>query len=114
MAAGTLFGKQFLRLVRLGSYLLDAHIDGTLLVFTHQDRPGLIGFIGQTLGDEGVNIAQMNVGREQQGGEAIGVVNLDSVPSPKALETLGAHPNILSLSVIKLPPRGILPPWLAV
>jgi len=114
MAAGTLFGKQFLRLVRLGSYLLDAHIDGTLLVFTHQDRPGLIGFIGQTLGDEGVNIAQMNVGREQQGGEAIGVVNLDSVPSPKALETLGAHPNILSLSVIKLPPRGVLPPWLAV
>ncbi|MGO9598959.1 MAG: phosphoglycerate dehydrogenase [Isosphaeraceae bacterium] len=114
MAAGTLFGKQFLRLVRLGSYLLDAHIDGTLLVFTHQDRPGLIGFIGQTLGDEGVNIAQMNVGREQQGGEAIGVVNLDSVPSPKAIETLGAHPNILSLSVIKLPPRGVLPPWLAV
>src|SRR4029077_12538972 len=32
VAAGTLFGKQFLRLVRLGSYLLDAHLDGTLLV----------------------------------------------------------------------------------
>ena len=80
-ASGTLFGKQFLRLVRLGDYLLDAHIDGTLLIFTHMDRPGLIGFIGRTLGDEGVNIAQMNVGREEQGGEAIGVVNLDSVPS---------------------------------
>ncbi len=51
------------------------------LIFTHMDRPGLIGFIGRTLGDEGVNIAQMNVGREDQGGEAIGVVNLDSVPS---------------------------------
>ncbi|MGO9468001.1 MAG: phosphoglycerate dehydrogenase, partial [Isosphaeraceae bacterium] len=65
LATGTLFGKQFLRLVRLGSYLLDAHIDGTLLIFTHKDRPGLIGFIGRTLGDEGVNIAQMNVGREE-------------------------------------------------
>ncbi len=83
VAAGTLFGKQFLRLVRLGSYLLDAHIDGTLLVFTHMDRPGLIGFIGRTLGDEGVNIGQMNVGREEQGGEAIGVVNLDSAPRPR-------------------------------
>ncbi len=80
VASGTLFGKQFLRLVRLGTYLLDAHLDGTLLVFTHQDRPGLIGFIGGTLGDEEVNIAQMNVGREQPGGEAIGVVNLDSAP----------------------------------
>ena len=40
VAAGTLFGKQFLRLVRLGTYLLDAHMDGTLLIFTHRDRPG--------------------------------------------------------------------------
>ena len=113
VAAGTLFGKQFLRLVRLGSYRLDAHMDGTLLVFTHLDRPGLIGFIGKTLGDEGVNIAQMNVGREHQGGEAIGVVNLDGVPTPTALDAVQKHPHILSLSVIKLPPRGALPAWLA-
>ena len=113
VAAGTLFGKQFLRLVRLGSYLLDAHIDGTLLIFTHLDRPGLIGFIGRTMGDEGVNIAQMNVGREVQGGEAIGVVNLDSVPSPAALAALEKHPHVLSTSVIKLPARGVLPSWLA-
>jgi D-3-phosphoglycerate dehydrogenase len=112
VAAGTLFGKQFFRLVRLGSYLLDAHIDGTLLVFTHMDRPGLIGFIGRTFGDEGVNIAQMNVGREEQGGEAIGVVNVDSVPSAGALEAVQKHPDILSLSVIKLPPMSALPSWL--
>ncbi len=112
LAAGTLFGKQFLRLVRLGSYLLDAHIDGTLLVFTHMDRPGLIGFIGRTLGDEGVNIAQMNVGREQQGGEAIAVLNLDSAPSPMALEAVQKHPDILSVSVIKLPAQGESPRWL--
>jgi D-3-phosphoglycerate dehydrogenase len=111
-ASGTLFGKQFLRLVRLGDYLLDAHMDGTLLIFTHKDRPGLIGFIGHTLGDEGVNIAQMNVGREHQGGEAIGVVNLDSVPSAQALENLRHNPHILSLSVIKLPPLGAGPHWL--
>jgi D-3-phosphoglycerate dehydrogenase len=112
VAAGTLFGKQFLRLVRLGTYLLDAHLDGTLLVFTHRDRPGLIGFIGGTLGSEEVNIAQMNVGREQPGGEAIGVVNLDSVPSEKALETLRTNAHIMSLSVIKLPLQGAVPAWL--
>jgi D-3-phosphoglycerate dehydrogenase len=113
VAAGTLFGKQFLRLVRLGNYLLDAHIDGTLLVFTHRDRPGLIGFIGKTMGDEGVNIAQMNVGREVQGGEAIGVVNLDSVPPRSALDALEKHPDVLSTSVIKLPPKDGLPSWLS-
>ena len=112
LAAGTLFGKQFVRLVRLGPYRLDAHLDGTLLVFTHRDKPGLIGFIGTTFGRHQVNIAQMNVGREQPGGEAIGVVNLDSVPPDEALEEVRHHPDILSVSLIK-PPRGrASPPWL--
>jgi len=113
-AAGTLFGHQFLRLIRLGDFRLDAHIDGTMLIFTHHDRPGLIGFIGSTFGDHGVNIAQMNVGREREeaGGEAIGVVNLDSVPPREAIEAVERHEHILSLSLIKLPKAGQLPPWL--
>jgi len=112
LASGTLFGRQFLRLVRLGPYHLDAHLDGTLLVFTHHDRPGLIGFIGTTFGRHEVNIAQMNVGRKRAGGEAIGVVNLDSVPPDAALEEVKAHPHMQSVSLIKLPEAGATPPWL--
>ena len=112
VAAGTLFGKQFLRLVRLGPYHLDAHLDGTLLVFTHNDKPGLIGFIGTLFGRFGVNIAQMNVGRKQAGGEAIGVVNLDQVPSEEAIEEVRRHPDILSVSLIELPGAKDLPAWL--
>ncbi len=113
IAAGTLFGKEFIRLVRLGPYRLDAHFDGNLLIFTHRDVPGLIGFIGTTFGRHNVNIAQMNVGREadQPGGEAIGIVNLDSVPPESALEEVRAHPQILSVSLIKLPKPGEAPPW---
>jgi D-3-phosphoglycerate dehydrogenase len=112
IAAGTLFGKQFIRLVRLGPYRLDAHLDGNLLIFTHRDKPGLIGFIGTTFGRHGVNIAQMNVGRETPGGEAIGVVNLDSVPPDEALDEVRKHPEITSLSLIQLPEPGATPPWL--
>jgi D-3-phosphoglycerate dehydrogenase len=114
-AAGTLFGKEFLRLVRLGPFHLDAHFDGNLLIFTHRDVPGLIGFIGTTFGRHNVNIAQMNVGREADtpGGEAIGVVNLDAVPPESAIEEVRAHKDILSLSLIKLPKAGALPPWLS-
>jgi D-3-phosphoglycerate dehydrogenase len=113
VAAGTLFGKQFLRLVKLGSYRLDAHMDGNLLIFTHHDRPGLIGFIGRTFGDHNVNIAQMNVGRERPGGEAIGVVNLDNIPPAEALEAVKGHPDIMSVSLIRLPKASEGPPWLA-
>lgn len=115
VAAGTLFGKEFLRLVKLGPYRLDAHFDGTLLIFTHRDVPGLIGFIGNTFGRHNVNIAQMNVGREHDapGGEAIGVVKLDSVPPDSAVEEVKAHPDVLSVSIISLPKAGELPPWLS-
>ena len=110
-AAGTLFGNQYLRLVQLGPYHLDAYIDGVLLIFTHRDVPGLIGFIGTIFGKHQVNIAQMTVGRQQPGGEAIAVLNLDSQPPEEALREVRAHPQISSLSVVKLPPAGEMPPW---
>ena len=114
VAAGTLFGKTQLRLVKLGDYRLDATLDGTLFVFSHMDVPGLIGFMGTTMGKYGVNIAGMSVGREadKPGGEAIGVVTLDSTPPAEAMEQLKANPNILSVSLVKLPPAGQLPTWL--
>jgi D-3-phosphoglycerate dehydrogenase len=110
-AAGTLFGNQFLRLVQLGPYHLDAYMDGVMLLFTHRDVPGLIGFIGTIFGKHKVNIAQMTVGRQQPGGEAIAVLNLDAPPPEEALSEVKAHPQITSVSVVKLPPAGQMPPW---
>jgi D-3-phosphoglycerate dehydrogenase / 2-oxoglutarate reductase len=110
-AAGTLFGNQYLRLVQLGPFHLDAYIDGVMLIFTHCDLPGLIGFIGTIFGKHKVNIAQMTVGRQQPGGEAIAVLNLDSQPPEEALKEVRAHPQISSVNVVKLPPAGQMPPW---
>jgi D-3-phosphoglycerate dehydrogenase len=111
VAAGTLFGNQYLRLVQLGPYHLDSFMDGIMLIFTHRDVPGLIGFIGTIFGKHKVNIAQMTVGRQQPGGEAIAVLNLDSHPPEEALKEVKAHPQISSLSVVKLPAAGEMPAW---
>lgn len=110
-AAGTLFGNQFLRLVQLGNYHLDAYLDGVTLLFHHRDAPGLIGFIGTIFGKHAVNIAQMTVGRQQPGGEAIAVLNLDSPPPEDALREVRAHEGIRNVTVVKLPPVGRMPPW---
>ena len=110
-AAGTLFGNQYLRLVQLGPYHLDSYMDGIMLIFTHRDVPGLIGFIGTIFGKHQVNIAQMTVGRQAAGGEAIAVLNLDNQPSEEAIKEVRAHPQISSLSVVKLPPADEMPPW---
>jgi D-3-phosphoglycerate dehydrogenase len=110
-AAATLFGNQYLRVVQLGPYHLDSFLDGIMLIFTHRDVPGLIGFIGTIFGKHGVNIAQMTVGRQQPGGEAIAVLNLDNPPPEEALAEVRGHPQISSLSVVKLPPAGQMPAW---
>ena len=113
-ASGTVFGKDMPRLVKLGAYRTEAYMDGNLMIFTHRDVPGIIGFVGGVLADEKVNIAQMAVGRESdQGGPAIGVLNLDSAASEKALQRVTENEGIESAQSIEMPPVGELPVWLA-
>ena len=112
-AAGTLFGHSMPRLVQLEGHRLEAYLDGTLLVFTHQDLPGIIGRVGTAFGGLGVNIAQMTVGRSAPGGDAIGVLNLDQAPSSDAMAAVLACPGVRSARVVKLPAAGQLPFWLA-
>jgi D-3-phosphoglycerate dehydrogenase len=112
-AAGTLFGHSMPRLVQLQGHRLEAYLDGVLLVFTHQDVPGIIGRVGTAFGSLGVNIAQMTVGRSTPGGDAIGVLNLDQEPSAEAVAAVLACPGVRSARVVKLPPAGQLPFWLA-
>ena len=80
-------------------------------LLSHHREPGLIGFIGTIFGKYQVNIAQMTVGRQQQGGEAIAILNLDSQPPEDALKEVRAHPQISSMSVVRLPPAGQMPAW---
>ncbi|MDA1162920.1 MAG: phosphoglycerate dehydrogenase [Planctomycetota bacterium] len=110
--SGTIFGDRFLRLVRLDGFHLDAYLDGQLLIFRHQDKPGLIGFIGTVCGNHGVNISHMSLGREDNGGEAIAVLNLDSVPSKEAAEEVLAHAAVTGVELVTLPPSGEPLPWL--
>jgi D-3-phosphoglycerate dehydrogenase / 2-oxoglutarate reductase len=112
-AAGTLFGHSMPRIVQLEGQRLEAYLDGILLVFTHQDVPGIIGRVGNAFGQSGINIAQMTVGRSTPGGDAIGVLNLDQEPSPEAVAAVAACPGVKSARVVKLPPAGQLPSWLA-
>ncbi|MGH7129983.1 MAG: NAD(P)-dependent oxidoreductase, partial [Planctomycetaceae bacterium] len=75
--AGTTFGNEFLRLVRMGPFQLEAFLDGILLIYRHRDVPGVIGYIGTVLGRHGVNIADMALGRERNspGGDSVAVLH---------------------------------------
>lgn len=113
-AAGTVFGKQFLRLIKLDHFHLDAYLDGILLLYHHIDRPGVIGHIGTICGRHNVNIAQMALGRiaDRPGGESIAVLHLDNEPSADALAELSQHPAVTKLQLVRLPKAGAPLPWL--
>jgi D-3-phosphoglycerate dehydrogenase len=83
-----------------------------LLVFTHDDVPGIIGTIGTILGKHLVNIAQMTVGRTGPGETAIGVLNIDGLPAAVAVDEVLKHEKIHTARVIELPAAGELPAWL--
>ena len=113
-AAGTMFGNDFLRLVRMGTYHLEAYLDGLLLIYKHRDVPGLIGAIGTVCGQHGVNIASMALGRKQNapGGDSVAILNLDNEPSEEVLAEIMAHPEVTGVKLVKLPPANAALPWM--
>ncbi len=79
----------------MGTFSLDAYLDGLMLIYRHRDVPGLIGFIGTVFGKHGVNIAHMSLGRDRSGGKALGALNTDSRVSDAVAGEVEALPGIL-------------------
>ena len=83
--SGTLFAGDDPRIVRIDGYRVDAVPHGKMLVARNADKPGVLGFIGSVLGDHDINIAGMfNSRRDEPGGEALTVYNLDD-PVPDSV-----------------------------
>jgi D-3-phosphoglycerate dehydrogenase len=92
--AGTLLGERHPRLVRIDDYEVETVPEGTLLITRHEDRPGVIGALGNLLGREHVNISRMQVGIGPSDGEAIAVVGISSPLSPELLEQVEQIPAV--------------------
>ena len=78
IAAALIGKKNEPRLVSLFGYDLDMMPDRFMAFFRYPDRPGMIGKVGTALGDAGVNIGSMQVGRHEAGGTALMGITVDS------------------------------------
>jgi D-3-phosphoglycerate dehydrogenase len=99
-AAGTLVGKGDPRIVLVDGYRVEAMPRGVLLVLFADDKPGLIGNVGQLLGEKGINIAAMTFGRKAAGGEAITVLNLDGALDDATLRAVEATPHVRQARIV--------------
>ncbi|WP_039018515.1 phosphoglycerate dehydrogenase [Halocynthiibacter namhaensis] len=75
--AGTVFSDGKPRFIQIKGIQVDAEIGRHMLYTTNEDVPGIIGTLGQTMGENGVNIANFTLGRSAVGGEAIALLYID-------------------------------------
>jgi D-3-phosphoglycerate dehydrogenase len=101
IAVGVLASDGSPRLVQWGDFDIEARLDSKVLVVASLDKPGVIGFMGTTLGDAGVNVAAVHLGKSHDG-HALSMWNLDDVLSSDVLDTVRASPNVQRAVVVDL------------
>lgn len=90
--SGTLTGpKHAERLVAVNGYAMEIAPTAHMGFFTYTDRPGIVGVVGLLLGDAGINIAGMQVGRNAKGGKALIALSVDSALGPDLTEAIAAE-----------------------
>jgi len=99
--AGTVLRGQP-HVVRIDDYWIDVVASGMLLVSEHVEQPGVIGQMGTLLGEEGINISFVQVGRQARGGPGIMVVGVDDALSARAMQRVMAMPSIIHAWLVKL------------
>ena len=76
--AGTVFSDKKPRFIQIKGINIDAEVGQYMLYTTNTDTPGIIGILGNTMAENGVNIANFTLGRSEAGGEAIALLYLDT------------------------------------
>ncbi|TMM52550.1 phosphoglycerate dehydrogenase [Sulfitobacter sabulilitoris] len=98
--AGTVFSDGKPRFIQIKGITIDAEIGEHMLYTTNEDVPGIIGTLGQTMGENGVNIANFTLGRSAAKGEAIALLYVDDeVPAPviEKLQSTGLFTQVKPL-----------------
>ncbi len=98
--AGTLFNDEP-RIVEIKGTRIDARLGPHMLYITNEDKPGLIGGLGTTLGDAGVNIATFHLGRAAPGGSALALIEVDEPLDDALMARVRALPHVLQAKMLR-------------
>ena len=99
--SGTLSGRRHeARIVEIDGHDFDVPPAEHMIVIRNDDRPGVIGTVGVLLGDAGVNITDMDVGRVAEAGTAVMLLATTAEVPTETLEALRAAPGIISVKAL--------------
>ncbi|QAY73705.1 phosphoglycerate dehydrogenase [Agromyces protaetiae] len=89
--SGTLTGpKQIEKLVGIDGYEIEVPIAKHHIVMRYADRPGIVAVYGSEFGEAGINIAGMQIARNEAGGQALSVLTVDSPVPAEVIDRVRA------------------------
>ncbi|CAA2965942.1 D-3-phosphoglycerate dehydrogenase 2, chloroplastic [Olea europaea subsp. europaea] len=89
-------------LTRVGSFEVDVSLDGNLILCRQVDQPGMIGRVGNILGERNVNVSFMSVGRTAKRTKAIMAIGVDEEPDKDTLKKIGEVPAVEEFVFLEL------------
>lgn len=93
--AGTVFSDGKPRIIQVKGIELEAELGANMIYTTNADKPGFIGAIGSLFGDNNVNVATFNLGRDEPGGNAIALIEIDEPISDEVLDQVTKLPHVV-------------------
>ncbi|MDX9972543.1 MAG: phosphoglycerate dehydrogenase [FCB group bacterium] len=100
--AGTLFGKDDPRICSIDGTRVDAKPEGWMVVCMNDDKPLIIGRVATALGEAGINIANLMLGRDERGGRASTILNVDEAVPDDVMEKIRKVPHVKQARLVAL------------
>ncbi len=98
---GTVFSDGRPRFIQVRDINMEFEVTPHMLFVRNADKPGLIGRFGMLMGEAGVNIATLNLGRDKPGGDAICLVSVDEDIPDAVIAKIKALPNVIRVNQLR-------------
>ena len=100
--AGTVFGSNEIRIVKIDNYLLEVKPEGNLLFYSNIDKPGMVAAVGKILSEAKINIAGLSLGRLEAGKEALTVINVDTQIEENTLAQISEIEGVKNVYLVQI------------
>lgn len=102
-AAATVFGHHDVRIVAIDGVSLDVRPEGMLLLFANVDQPGVLAAVSSVLARNGINIANVSLGRREGAGKALTVIRIDDGMSDEVMAEVRALEMVEGAQILRFP-----------
>ena len=101
--AGSVFGADDPRLVRIDEYDVEVKLEGRLLFYRNEDRPGMVAAVGSVLAEADINIGVLQLGRKGgRGGVALTALSIDDDIAPEVVDKINDLDGVKGVKVVNL------------